>query len=399
MASTTTTNASVSHLRYYYRADITVDGILLNHDSFIGLNEIYNYMEYLFPLRILMVRVNSTVFSALKFIDNNTCTIDITMYQIEKSDEEVPKTDASYVYNEEELYTATFVNCIVDQEIMPFSDEDVQTMNEKSSGNDMTYMIRFHLGEDYPAPFTAGIYNAILDQSCSPASIIADAFMHCSDPNLSLYMDPPSSDAVVPSGTVIRPMGFLQVIDFLQDLGMYPIGCNVFVEDGQVSVISKDGGIRTTGSPEPDFIIKVVHPMSMNVISAGLRPGYENEIILSSHNVIINDSLSVYYHNNETRITETGDMIHPNTMYKNASYVVNNDSYVSNNMMKVDEDIRMQIISMNIDKAYFDVDGTSVVQLESSHYTLTDLTVRYMKRIITPMGCMTNLVLHRKISE
>ena len=65
----------------------------------------------------------------------------------------------------------------------------------------------------------------------------------------------------------------------------------------------------------------------------------------------------------------------------------------------VDTDTRMQTVSIEVDKAYFDIDGTTVIQLEAAHYILKNLTTRVLKRILTPAGCKTILVLHRRLTD
>ena len=387
------------YLRYFYRADVTLDGVLLEADAFIGIHETFDYMNYMFPMRILVLNVRSSVIKATQFLDKNTSTIEIKMFEIEKNDEEVPKTDATYTYNESELYTVTYENCIVDQEIMPFSDEEVQDMNEKNADNEIRYMVRFHLGNEHQYPFTLDVFNAVLKEDTSPSSVAALAFLKCADPELKLYMDKPDPNVKVPAGTIFKPMGFLQTLDELQLLGMYPLGYNVFVEEGIVSILSKDGGISDDDTYEADFIIKVANNLSMNTISAGLRPGFGNTIVVPSTSVIINDAQSIYYQNNESKITSDGKIVHPKTTFKNVSYFVNNDKILPKGVKSVDTDTRMQTISIKIDKAYFDVDGSSVLQMEASHYTLSNLTVRLLKRMITPAGCVTNLVLQRRITD
>lgn len=395
----TTTESSKSYLRYFYRADITLDGTLLEVDSFVGLHETFDYMNYMFPMRILVLNIRASVIKAINFLDKNTSTIEIKMFEIERNDEEVPKTDATYVYRENELYTVKYTDCIVDQEVMPLSDEEVQKMNEKNSDNEVRYMVRFHLGVEFQYPFTGGIFNAILDKEALPNTVVAAAFMKCADPSLTLYMDKCATTAKIPAGTIFKPMGFLQVLDTLDKLGMYPLGYNVFVEDGVVSVLNKDGGILDDETPEVDYIIRSTNPLSMNALSSGLRPGYGNVIIVGAQDIIVNDSLSVYYHNNESLVTSDGKIIHPKTMYKNVSYHVNNDEYVSPSTVLVDTDTRMQTITVNMYKTYFDVDGSSVLQVEAGHYTLKNLTVRSMKRIVTAAGCITNIVLQRRLTD
>ena len=392
-------NEEKTYLRYFYRADVTLDGVLLEADSFIGIHETFDYMNYMFPMRILVLNVRASVLKAVQFLDKNTATIELKVFEIEKNDEEVPKTDATYTYREYELYTTKYENCIIDQEIMPFSDEQVQKMTEKNADNEMRYMVRFHLGVEYQYPFTYDIFNAVLKEASTPASVAALAFLKCADPELSLYMDKPDESAMIPAGTIFKPMGFLQVLQELHALGMYPLGYNVFVEEGVVSILSKDGGIHDDDSYEPDFIIKAADPLSLNTLSAGLRPGYGNEVVVPAQSIIINDAASVYYYNNSSKITSDGKIVHPNTTYKNVSFVVDQDKVFPSAVKPVDTDTRMQTVSIEIDKAYFDIDGTTVIQLEAKHYILKNLTARILKRILTPAGCKTILVLHRRLTD
>ena len=96
-------NENKTYLRYFYRADVTLDGVLLEADSFIGIHETFDYMNYMFPMRILVLNVRASVLKAVQFLDKNTATIELKVFEIEKNDEEVPKTEMRNVCGRPEV--------------------------------------------------------------------------------------------------------------------------------------------------------------------------------------------------------------------------------------------------------------------------------------------------------
>lgn len=384
--------------KYKYRADIYIDGELLPLGSFVGLHESWRYMDSMYVNRILMINVSAKVLKASSFLETNYCKITIEMYQITSSDESIPKSDAGYVHEENMLYSMTYTG-IIDQEILPFSDEEVQDLDDKEdAGEKLRYVLRFHLISENMNPFIKDVYSGVMSEKTYPSCVVADAFTRCAAEDLNLYMDPQSEKAIVPAGTVFKPQGFIQLINKLQsDYGLFGFGYNIFIEENTVFVLSKDGGVQDDATPEPSFIIRVVNPLSANVVSKGYRNGYGNVIVTDSTSVVIDDSEHIYYKNTESRITESGKIIHPSSTKKNVSLFVNNEDYVSDSIVRTDENVRMQNIHISLEDAYFDVYPYTIFQIESTFYTLRNLTIRNMNRIITQLGCVTNIDLMRKL--
>lgn len=373
------------NLKFIYRSEIMIGDKPLEGTSFIGLNESFDILGSLFPLRILMVSIPATFFDSKTFLTNRMVDVEFSLFAGEMTD--IPMDDPEYKYTESKLYTKKFKGYI-DNEFIPLDYDEQKTLKENEETPDVAYMMRIHLLEEIQHPFITDVFNGVTNTATPIADLVVGAFMKCSDPNLSLYMDPPDNTNKIQLNTLIEPLGFLQLLDYVQyNMGMYFHGFNTFIMDKTAYILSKLG-IR---EKDPTWVIQIPPITALNNLSMGRRANTAGNIIMvDKAGIQMNDTKHEYYSNEYTRIDEDGKVYNPsNAKESNVSLFVDNDDLVQSTYNNTNITKRLRDVNITMVDTYVDFIPTDTFQIETSDFVLEKLSLWSYRRVITPKGCTT----------
>lgn len=389
MATTTTSKETTivdkPNLKFIYRADVLINDVALEGTSFIGLNESFDILGSLYPLRILMLSIPATFFDSKAFITNRTVKVKFSLFAGEMTD--IPMDDPEYKYTEKLLYNKEFTGYI-DNEFIPLGYDEIQAMKKNEEQPEALYMMRVHLLETIQNPFVEDVFNTVTNQETQISDLIVSAFLKCANTNLSLHIDPPTNVTKIPVNTLIKPMGFLQLLDYIQkSRGMYDHGFNTFIIDKIAYILSKEG-VR---DKDPTWIISTPPVTSLNQLSLGYRSGStDNTIVVDKSAISMNDTKHEYYVNTYSKIDEEGKVHDPsNKKISNVSLFVDNDELVQSNYNNKNITKRLRDISVTMTDTYIDFTPTDVFQIETVDFIIQKLSIWSYRRIVTPKGATT----------
>ena len=99
-----------------YRAIVKINDIELDGLSFIALNESYDVLGSLFPLKILLLNVEATLLNNNTFIEQREVTIKLTLFETQKNEKEL--SDPEYKYEEKLLCNDKLFRGYIDNEFI-----------------------------------------------------------------------------------------------------------------------------------------------------------------------------------------------------------------------------------------------------------------------------------------
>ena len=377
---------------YTYRAIVKINDIELDGLSFIALNESYDVLGSLFPLKILLLNVEATLLNNNTFIEQREVTIKLTLFETQKNEKEV--SDPEYKYEEKLLYNDKLFRGYIDNEFIPLDNDEMKTMKDNDESPEVRYMLKVHLLEQYPHPFVKDVFNCVTNKETPIANLISAAFLKCSHKDLSLFMDISDNKNKIPANTLIEPKGFIQLINYIQEnYGIYSHGFNTYIQDDICYILSKRG---LEENEVPTYMLRSAPMTSPNVLTTGYKDEYGDNIYIDRAGIAVNDLKHEYYSNDYSRITEDGSLVHPqNKDISNVSLIVNSDTVQSvYNNQNIKNKLRYVSIAMK--NVYLDFKPKDIFQIETSDMRLDSLSLWSWRRVVTPSGCNTKINIYRR---
>lgn len=396
-ASTNDNKDNKNKLQYTYKANITLGDITLDGISFLGLTEVYDYMGNLYPLKVLMININLLDTNSKMFMNLKNREVIVKMSLIRVETSLLPATDPEYTRKEYEVFSEKQFTGTVDEEFIPLTDLEVVSIkkNEDAPREDMMHMVRIHLKEQFLNPFVEDIFNMVTDSDTDLPSVVCAAFMKCAAPGLKLNMMTPNSTVKIPENTLIEPMGFLQLLEYLQkNYGMYYYGYTVFIQDDTVYIISKEG---FNNKNEADYIISTIPMTSVNNVNVGFNPAKDGNIItVDASKIGITDVHNEYYNNYLTKIDEDGTVHNPLYKEKNVSLIVDNDNLVQSVYDNTNMKTKLRDFNAVCQNTYIDINPSTMFQIETPDMVFSKLSILGYHRVVSPIGSVVNLNLYQR---
>lgn len=389
--------ADVKNIKYGNFVQIYINGIYLGDNAFIALQEVYKFMNNMFPFKVLYFKTSSDVINKLDFFNKPVCEVQVHHYRVENTTD---TEDSGYTLAEKQsqtLYRTDTYFGTVDQQVYPLTDKEQDKINESQESINREVARRVFLYKEDFNLFTNNYINTVA-KNVNISDLLAYGFDICVKEGHMMYLSP-IDNTITYDQLTIEPKGFLQLLNTLDDeYGIYLTKLNVFVIDKTVYVINTNKDFKVADNIKP---IDIKIAKSTNLMSSTIRGIDEetNSMVLNIDNLIIDDVLSEYHIGFESNITSSNKLVSPKGLAVNNNQIIIGDKILYKEKLQKDTSNPLRRYAFKADDILFDINPLQTWNIIDENFQRNNLRMWSISRVITPDNISVNIELFDRVDK
>lgn len=389
--------ADVKNIKYGNFVQIYINGIYLGDNAFIALQEVYKFMNNMFPFKVLYFKTSSDVINKLDFFNKPVCEVQVHHYRVENTTD---TEDSGYTRAEkpsQTLYRTDTYFGTVDQQVYPLTDKEQDKINESQESINREVARRVFLYKEDFNLFTNNYINTVA-KNVNISDLLAYGFDICVKEGHMMYLSP-IDNTIAYDQLTIEPKGFLQLLNTLDDeYGIYLTKLNVFVIDKTVYVINTNKDFKVADNIKP---IDIKIAKSTNLMSATIRGIDEetNSMVLNIDNLIIDDVLSEHHIGFESNITSSNKLVSPKGLAVNNNQIIIGDKILYKEKLQKDTSNPLRRYAFKADDILFDINPLQTWNIIDENFQRNNLRMWSISRVITPDNISVNIELFDRVDK
>lgn len=397
--------ADVKNIKYGNFVQIYINGIYLGDNAFIALQEVYKFMNNMFPFKVLYFKTSSDVINKLDFFNKPVCEVQVHHYRVENTTDTENSGYTQYEnsgYTQYEkpsqtLYRTDTYFGTVDQQVYPLTDKEQDKINESQESINREVARRVFLYKEDFNLFTNNYINTVA-KNVNISDLLAYGFDICVKEGHMMYLSP-IDNTITYDQLTIEPQGFLQLLMSLDnDYGIYLTKLNVFVIDKTVYVINTNKDFKVADNIKP---IDIKIAKSTNLMSSTIRGIDEetNSMVLNIDNLIIDDVLSEYHIGFESNITSSNKLVSPKGLAVNNNQIIIGDKILYKEKLQKDTSNPLRRYAFKADDILFDINPLQTWNIIDENFQRNNLRMWSISRVITPDNISVNIELFDRVDK
>ena len=389
--------ADVKNIKYGNFVQIYINGIYLGDNAFIALQEVYKFMNNMFPFKVLYFKTSSDVINKLDFFNKPVCEVQVHHYRVENTTD---TEDSGYTQAEKQsqtLYRTDTYFGTVDQQVYPLTDKEQDKINESQESINREVARRVFLYKEDFNLFTNNYINTVA-KNVNISDLLAYGFDICVKEGHMMYLSP-IDNTITYDQLTIEPKGFLQLLKTLDDeYGIYLTKLNVFVIDKTVYVINTNKDFKVADNIKP---IDIKIAKSTNLMSSTIRGIDEetNSMVLNIDNLIIDDVLSEHHIGFESNITSSNKLVSPKGLAINNNQIIIGDKILYKEKLQKDTSNPLRRYAFKTDDILFDINPLQTWNIIDENFQRNNLRMWSISRVITPDNISVNIELFDRVDK
>ena len=389
--------ADVKNIKYGNFVQIYINGIYLGDNAFIALQEVYKFMNNMFPFKVLYFKTSSDVINKLDFFNKPVCEVQVHHYRVENTTD---TEDSGYTQSEKQsqtLYRTDTYFGTVDQQVYPLTDKEQDKINESQESINREVARRVFLYKEDFNLFTNNYINTVA-KNVNISDLLAYGFDICVKEGHMMYLSP-IDNTITYDQLTIEPKGFLQLLKTLDDeYGIYLTKLNVFVIDKTVYVINTNKDFKVADNIKP---IDIKIAKSTNLMSSTIRGIDEetNSMVLNIDNLIIDDVLSEHHIGFESNITSSNKLVSPKGLAINNNQIIIGDKILYKEKLQKDTSNPLRRYAFKADDILFDINPLQTWNIIDENFQRNNLRMWSISRVITPDNISVNIELFDRVDK
>lgn len=389
--------ADVKNIKYGNFVQIYINGIYLGDNAFIALQEVYKFMNNMFPFKVLYFKTSSDVINKLDFFNKPVCEVQVHHYRVENTTD---TEDSGYTQAEkpsQTLYRTDTYFGTVDQQVYPLTDKEQDKINESQESINREVARRVFLYKEDFNLFTNNYINTVA-KNVNISDLLAYGFDICVKEGHMMYLSP-IDNTITYDQLTIEPQGFLQLLISLDnDYGIYLTKLNVFVIDKTVYVINTNKDFKVADNIKP---IDIKIAKSTNLMSSTIRGIDEetNSMVLNIDNLIIDDVLSEHHIGFESNITSSNKLVSPKGLAVNNNQIIIGDKILYKEKLQKDTSNPLRRYAFKADDIWFDINPLQTWNIIDENFQRNNLRMWSISRVITPDNISVNIELFDRVDK
>lgn len=389
--------ADVKNIKYGNFVQIYINGIYLGDNAFIALQEVYKFMNNMFPFKVLYFKTSSDVINKLDFFNKPVCEVQVHHYRVENTTD---TEDSGYTRAEkpsQTLYRTDTYFGTVDQQVYPLTDKEQDKINESQESINREVARRVFLYKEDFNLFTNNYINTVA-KNVNISDLLAYGFDICVKEGHMMYLSP-IDNTIAYDQLTIEPKGFLQLLNTLDDeYGIYLTKLNVFVIDKTVYVINTNKDFKVADNIKP---IDIKIAKSTNLMSATIRGIDEetNSMVLNIDNLIIDDVLSEHHIGFESNITSSNKLVSPKGLAVDNNQIIIGDKILYKEKLQKDTSNPLRRYAFKADDILFDINPLQTWNIIDENFQRNNLRMWSISRVITPDNISVNIELFDRVDK
>lgn len=397
--------ADVKNIKYGNFVQIYINGIYLGDNAFIALQEVYKFMNNMFPFKVLYFKTSSDVINKLDFFNKPVCEVQVHHYRVENTTDTensgyTQSENSGYTQYEkpsQTLYRTDTYFGTVDQQVYPLTDKEQDKINESQESINREVARRVFLYKEDFNLFTNNYINTVA-KNVNISDLLAYGFDICVKEGHMMYLSP-IDNTITYDQLTIEPQGFLQLLMSLDnDYGIYLTKLNVFVIDKTVYVINTNKDFKVADNIKP---IDIKIAKSTNLMSSTIRGIDEetNSMVLNIDNLIIDDVLSEYHIGFESNITSSNKLVSPKGLAVNNNQIIIGDKILYKEKLQKDTSNPLRRYAFKADDILFDINPLQTWNIIDENFQRNNLRMWSISRVITPDNISVNIELFDRVDK
>lgn len=397
--------ADVKNIKYGNFVQIYINGIYLGDNAFIALQEVYKFMNNMFPFKVLYFKTSSDVINKLDFFNKPVCEVQVHHYRVENTTDTENSGYTQYEnsgYTQYEkpsqtLYRTDTYFGTVDQQVYPLTDKEQDKINESQESINREVARRVFLYKEDFNLFTNNYINTVA-KNVNISDLLAYGFDICVKEGHMMYLSP-IDNTITYDQLTIEPQGFLQLLMSLDnDYGIYLTKLNVFVIDKTVYVINTNKDFKVADNIKP---IDIKIAKSTNLMSSTIRGIDEetNSMVLNIDNLIIDDVLSEHHIGFESNITSSNKLVSPKGLAVNNNQIIIGDKILYKEKLQKDTSNPLRRYAFKADDILFDINPLQTWNIIDENFQRNNLRMWSISRVITPDNISVNIELFDRVDK
>ena len=389
--------ADVKNIKYGNFVQIYINGIYLGDNAFIALQEVYKFMNNMFPFKVLYFKTSSDVINKLDFFNKPVCEVQVHHYRVENTTD---TEDSGYTQSEkpsQTLYRTDTYFGTVDQQVYPLTDKEQDKINESQESINREVARRVFLYKEDFNLFTNNYINTVA-KNVNISDLLAYGFDICVKEGHMMYLSP-IDNTITYDQLTIEPKGFLQLLKTLDDeYGIYLTKLNVFVIDKTVYVINTNKDFKVADNIKP---IDIKIAKSTNLMSSTIRGIDEetNSMVLNIDNLIIDDVLSEHHIGFESNITSSNKLVSPKGLAINNNQIIIGDKILYKEKLQKDTSNPLRRYAFKAVDILFDINPLQTWNIIDENFQRNNLRMWSISRVITPDNISVNIELFDRVDK
>ena len=389
--------ADVKNIKYGNFVQIYINGIYLGDNAFIALQEVYKFMNNMFPFKVLYFKTSSDVINKLDFFNKPVCEVQVHHYRVENTTD---TEDSGYTQSEKQsqtLYRTDTYFGTVDQQVYPLTDKEQDKINESQESINREVARRVFLYKEDFNLFTNNYINTVA-KNVNISDLLAYGFDICVKEGHMMYLSP-IDNTITYDQLTIEPKGFLQLLKTLDDeYGIYLTKLNVFVIDKTVYVINTNKDFKVADNIKP---IDIKIAKSTNLMSSTIRGIDEetNSMVLNIDNLIIDDVLSEHHIGFESNITSSNKLVSPKGLAINNNQIIIGDKILYKEKLQKDTSNPLRRYAFKAVDILFDINPLQTWNIIDENFQRNNLRMWSISRVITPDNISVNIELFDRVDK
>lgn len=389
--------ADVKNITYGNFVQIYINGIYLGDNAFIALQEVYKFMNNMFPFKVLYFKTSSDVINKLDFFNKPVCEVQVHHYRVENTTD---TEDSGYTQAEKQsqtLYRTDTYFGTVDQQVYPLTDKEQDKINESQESINREVARRVFLYKEDFNLFTNNYINTVA-KNVNISDLLAYGFDICVKEGHMMYLSP-IDNTITYDQLIIEPKGFLQLLKTLDDeYGIYLTKLNVFVIDKTVYVINTNKDFKVVDNIKP---IDIKIAKSTNLMSSTIRGIDEetNSMVLNIDNLIIDDVLSEHHIGFESNITSSNKLVSPKGLAVDNNQIIIGDKILYKEKLQKDTSNPLRRYAFKADDILFDINPLQTWNIIDENFQRNNLRIWSISRVITPDNISVNIELFDRVDK
>lgn len=397
--------ADVKNIKYGNFVQIYINGIYLGDNAFIALQEVYKFMNNMFPFKVLYFKTSSDVINKLDFFNKPVCEVQVHHYRVENTTDTensgyTQSENSGYTQYEkpsQTLYRTDTYFGTVDQQVYPLTDKEQDKINESQESINREVARRVFLYKEDFNLFTNNYINTVA-KNVNISDLLAYGFDICVKEGHMMYLSP-IDNTITYDQLTIEPQGFLQLLMSLDnDYGIYLTKLNVFVIDKTVYVINTNKDFKVADNIKP---IDIKIAKSTNLMSSTIRGIDEetNSMVLNIDNLIIDDVLSEHHIGFESNITSSNKLVSPKGLAVNNNQIIIGDKILYKEKLQKDTSNPLRRYAFKADDILFDINPLQTWNIIDENFQRNNLRMWSISRVITPDNISVNIELFDRVDK
>ena len=389
--------ADVKNITYGNFVQIYINGIYLGDNAFIALQEVYKFMNNMFPFKVLYFKTSSDVINKLDFFNKPVCEVQVHHYRVENTTDTEDSGDNRSEKPSQTLYRTDTYFGTVDQQVYPLTDKEQDKINESQESINRDVARRVFLYKEDFNLFTNNYINTVA-KNVNISDLLAYGFDICVKEGHMMYLSP-IDNTITYDQLTIEPKGFLQLLKTLDDdYGIYLTKLNVFVIDKIVYVVNTNKDFKVADNIKP---IDIKIAKSTNLMSSTIRGIDEetNSMVLNIDNLIIDDVLSEHHIGFESNITSSNKLVSPKGLAVNNNQIIIGDKILYKEKLQKDTSNPLRRYAFKADDILFDINPLQTWNINDENFQRNNLRMWSISRVITPDNMSVNIELFDRVDK